>query len=401
MANMQVVWLLICYFSLYVAGDSFVDQLVGLQAAPASASFEFSSGIEGASTSADGSLFLCDWNPSDVYNWNSTTWSQAPANVAVLPSANVIALFRTVDKGGQCAGTVWGNDKSLYMADFHNHRVLRFRTSDGETVLGEWAEDARMNQPNDVTITPNQQYLFLTDPKWSDSTGALWRVRTDDNSSLVKLPFALGTTNGLAVAPDGTKLFVGQSKQHNILVFDLDQGTGELSNQQVFYEETGNAYEFDGMECDVCGNLFVTRNIGGGDVIVLDSDGKQVGAINVLGTKPSNLAFGGADGRTVYVTEVSQGRVVSFRAPLPGALWCSKNPSAQTCLDACNPAASASSEGSRCTNLAAAVVGTFLATALLAGLAAAVAIRRAQLASTAVSEKEMSERASSASVKEM
>jgi sugar lactone lactonase YvrE len=383
-----------------VAADSFAGQIAAARATELSATAEFSSGIEGASTSADGSLFLCDWNPGNRWNWNSTTWTQAPANVAVLTSKNVIAQFRSVDEGGQCAGTVWANDNTLYMADWLKHRVLRFRATDGETELGTWVEDERMSQPNDVTITPNQKFLYLTDPKWSDSTGALWRVDTLDNSTLVKLPFVLGTTNGLAVSPDGSRLFVGQSKQHNIQVFNLDQQTGTLSNQKLFYQED-NDFEFDGMECDVCGNLFVTRNIGGGDVIVLDSKGKNVGAIDVLGTKPSNLAFGGADGRTVYVTEVSQGRVVSFQAPFPGALWCSKNPSAEVCVDACS---SAKSKGDKCTQLAAAVGGTFLATALIGGIAAAVMVRRARLSSMeqeGMNEKEMADRASSSSVKEM
>ena len=43
--------------------------------------------------------------------------------------------------------------------------------------------------------------------------------------------------------------------------------------------------------------------------------------IDVLGKKPSNICFGGPDGRTAYVTEVEHRRIVSFRVERPGAAW--------------------------------------------------------------------------------
>ena len=44
-------------------------------------------------------------------------------------------------------------------------------------------------------------------------------------------------------------------------------------------------------------------------------------AIDVLGPKPSNICFGGPDGRTAYVTEVEQTRLVQFRVDKPGLAW--------------------------------------------------------------------------------
>jgi sugar lactone lactonase YvrE len=43
--------------------------------------------------------------------------------------------------------------------------------------------------------------------------------------------------------------------------------------------------------------------------------------IDVLGKSPSNLCFGGPDGRTVYVTEVEHRRLVQFRVDRPGLAW--------------------------------------------------------------------------------
>jgi gluconolactonase len=74
------------------------------------------------------------------------------------------------------------------------------------------------------------------------------------------------------------------------------------------------------MRCDQDGNLYVTRH-GKGTVAVVSPQGKVLREIDVLGKMPSNLCFGGPDGRTVYVTEVEKRRLVAFRADRPGLAW--------------------------------------------------------------------------------
>src|SRR5262249_60893527 len=79
-------------------------------------------------------------------------------------------------------------------------------------------------------------------------------------------------------------------------------------------------FGFDGMRCDVDGNLYITR-YGKGTVAVLSPAGKVLREIDVLGKSPSNLCFGGPDGRTVYVTEVTRRRLGQFRGDRPGLAW--------------------------------------------------------------------------------
>ncbi|MGH7140470.1 MAG: SMP-30/gluconolactonase/LRE family protein, partial [Pirellulales bacterium] len=56
-------------------------------------------------------------------------------------------------------------------------------------------------------------------------------------------------------------------------------------------------------------------------VVKLSPDGTVLQEIDVLGKSPSNLSFGGPDGRTVYVTEVEHRRIVTFRVDRPGLAW--------------------------------------------------------------------------------
>jgi sugar lactone lactonase YvrE len=79
-------------------------------------------------------------------------------------------------------------------------------------------------------------------------------------------------------------------------------------------------FGFDGMRCDVDGNLYIARH-GKGTVIKMTSKGEILHEIAVLGSSPTNVCFGGPDGRTVYVTEAEKCRLVSFRVDRPGREW--------------------------------------------------------------------------------
>lgn len=68
------------------------------------------------------------------------------------------------------------------------------------------------------------------------------------------------------------------------------------------------------------GNLYVTRH-GKGTVVKLSPRGAVLREIALPGSKPSNICFGGPDGRTAYVTEVEHGRLLQFRVDRPGLEW--------------------------------------------------------------------------------
>src|SRR5207247_1974753 len=127
----------------------------------------------------------------------------------------------------------------------------------------------------------------------------------------------MGTSNGIEVSPDGKTLYVNESVQRNVWAFDIAKD-GSLKNKRLLkkFDDHG----FDGMRCDVDGNLYITRH-GKGTVVKMTPEGKILQEIDVLGKSPSNLCFGGPDGRTVYVTKVDHKRLVQFRVDKPGLAW--------------------------------------------------------------------------------
>ena len=126
----------------------------------------------------------------------------------------------------------------------------------------------------------------------------------------------MGTTNGIDVSPDGKTLYVNESVQRNVWAFTITKDG--LADKRLLkkFDDHG----FDGMRCDVDGNLYITR-YGKGTVVKLSPEGKVLQEIDVLGKQPSNICFGGPDGRTAYVTEVEHTRLVQFRVDRPGLAW--------------------------------------------------------------------------------
>jgi len=74
------------------------------------------------------------------------------------------------------------------------------------------------------------------------------------------------------------------------------------------------------MRCDTKGNLYIAR-FGKGTVVKVSPGGKVIREIALIGKRPTNVAFGGKDGCTVYVTLQDQRNIESFLVDFPGREW--------------------------------------------------------------------------------
>ena len=255
----------------------------------------FTRGIEGPAVSASGNLYLVNF--------------EEEGTIGEVTTDGFASRFVTLPEGSVGNGIRFLSDGNMLVADYTNHNVLLINMKDRSIKV--WAHEPQMNQPNDLAITSND-VVFTSDPNWSESTGNLWRVTPDGEVTL--LESGMGTTNGIEVNPDETRLYVNESVQRNVWVYDLSE-RGEISNKRLLIQFED--YGMDGMRCDVVGNLYITRH-GKGTVAVISPDGDLIKEISTQGKNPSNIAFGGTDGRTCYVTLQDRGCVETFRADHPG-----------------------------------------------------------------------------------
>ena len=267
-------------------------------AQPLTAPGSFTEGIEGPACDAAGNIFAVNF--------------QRQQTIGRVTPEGEAELF--VELPGESVGNGICFDRRglMYVADYVGHNVLRI---DPKTrAVDVFVHYPKMNQPNDLAIAPDDT-LYASDPNWKEKTGQVWRVDRSGRIALVAPD--MGTTNGIEVSPDGKTLYVNESEQRKIWAFTIRED-GSLADKRAFREFPD--FGMDGMRCDVDGNLYVTR-WGKGAVVKLSPAGEIVREIDVLGARPSNICFGGPDGRTAYVTEMEQGRLVQFRVDRPGQAW--------------------------------------------------------------------------------
>ncbi len=259
---------------------------------------EFTTGIEGPQCDRAGNLYAVNFGRQQTIG-------------RVTPDGKG-ELFVTLPGVSTGNGIVFDAAGTMYVADYVGHNILRIDPT--TKAIDVYAHDPTMNQPNDLAIAPNG-VIYASDPSWAQSTGQIWKAGLD--RKLTKVAGDLGTTNGIEVSPDGKTLYVNESVQRNVWSFPI-LADGTLGPKKLLKQFPDHG--FDGMRCDVDGNLYITRH-GKGTVVILSPAGQELREIDVLGKSPTNLCFGGPDGKTVYVTEVEHTRLVQFQVEKPGLAW--------------------------------------------------------------------------------
>lgn len=221
-------------------------------------------------------------------------------------------VFIDMPAGSLGNGIRFNRKGIAFVADYTGHQILRLDPATRRIEV--FAKIPTTAQPNDIAISKDGT-LWASDPDWKAGTGQVWRI--DPNGRVVQAATGMGTTNGIEVSPDGHTLYVNESGQRNLWAFTIERDH-TLTGKRLVLQFTDN--NLDGMRCDVRGNLYIARPQKGA-VDIVSPQGKLLRSIDVLGKSPTNLCFGGPDGRTVYVTEAEQGRLVSFRAQYPGVEW--------------------------------------------------------------------------------
>jgi sugar lactone lactonase YvrE len=256
---------------------------------------EFTSGIEGPACDKDGNIYAVNFKKKGTIG-------------KVTPDGSC-SLFVELPEGGIGNGIRFNSKGEMLIADYTGHNILKVDMNTKE--ISVFANEPKMNQPNDIAIS-STDILFASDPNWKDSTGNLWRIDKDGKVTL--LESNMGTTNGVEVSPDDKILYVNESIQRNIWAYDLSP-EGNISNKRLLIKF--DDFGLDGMRCDAEGNLYVTR-YDKGTVIKISPEGKILKEIPLTGKKPSNITFGGADVKTVYITLADNGNIETFRVDVPG-----------------------------------------------------------------------------------
>jgi gluconolactonase len=200
------------------------------------------------------------------------------------------------------------------------------------TVLADTYQGKQLNSPNDL-VYKSDGALYFTDPPYglpkleSDATKQLpfagvYRVpgalsqkpgAPPDRAQLQLLVKDLPRPNGIAFSPDEKYLYVNNSEPKKLWMRYTVKPDGTLTDAKLFFDATSDQRTGapDGMKVDQKGNVY---SAGPGGVWIFSPEGKHLGTLDIP-ERVGNVAWGGADHKTLYVAASSSIYRISLQIP--------------------------------------------------------------------------------------
>jgi len=230
------------------------------------------------------------------------------AHSGVFPSRvrklNADGTVTTAIEDSGSNGLAVDNEGNLIAATHKWKALSRYSLADGKrtTIAGEY-EGNPFNSPNDVTVMKDGS-MYFTDPDYQVAAApgkqpvtGIYRVAKDGKVSL--LDGTRHNPNGISLSPKQDVLYVNASD--NILkAYPVVKGVAQTKGAKDLVTGLESA---DGMAVDCHGNIYVTEHPAK-RVRVFSPAGKQLATIHV-DANITNAAFGGKDGKTLYLTGAS------------------------------------------------------------------------------------------------
>jgi gluconolactonase len=249
------------------------------------------------------------WHPEE----QALYFSDMPADVRRRWDRN--GIREVARPSNKANGLTFDAELNLIACEHATSALVRLRRDGSREVLATHAEGRELNSPNDVCVHSSGA-IYFTDPWYGRMPHygverprqlgfqGVWRLAPNHAAGaepqLVVERYLFSQPNGICFSPCERLLYVNDTEQANIRVFDVTKD-GELRNGRIFasgIRESLNPGLPDGMKCDAEGNVWVT---GPGGVWVYRPDGTLSGRI-AIPEPAANLAWGGRDWRTLFVT---------------------------------------------------------------------------------------------------
>ena len=251
--------------------------------------------LEGPQWLADSGTLLF----TEFLTTRGAPFAEQPGIIYELGADDELSVARA--SGPTANGLEVTEDGTLYATQPGERRVAVIGADGVETAVAEQFEGKRFNGPNDVVAAADGS-LYFTDPEpFGEPVDAelgfrgAFRADTAGEVTMVYPGDNVGFPNGIGLSLDQTRLYVSDMLASKIWAIDLGPD-GTPSAPVEFATMEGFP---DGMCLDRAGNIFSSSIEVG--VEVFAPDGTKWGTIPLPG-QPSNCAFGGSDGRDLYVT---------------------------------------------------------------------------------------------------
>lgn len=221
-----------------------------------------------------------------------------------------------VQYDGEPNGMKFINDDTLLITDYKNGLMKLNITSGRLDPYLSRRNSERFKGMNDLTID-SKGNIYFTDQGQSgmhDPSGRVYRLRPSGQLDLVMQN--IPSPNGIVLSPDEKVLFVAVTRGNCVWRGPL-MDDGSVVKVGQFFTSYGPSGP-DGLAMDRAGNL-VIANPGLGYVWLINKRGEPIAVwSSPAQASLTNIAFGGADGKTLYCTESGSASILIARMPEPG-----------------------------------------------------------------------------------
>jgi len=217
-------------------------------------------------------------------------------------------------EGGVVGGFTIQADGSLLLF-MERGRVQMWRDGQTTTIIDELAAE-RSTRFNDVITDPAGRVFCGTMPD-DQGRARLYRLETDGSIALAL--DGLGQSNGMGFTPDGSGLYLTDTKANTITRFRYDQRSGALTDPQIVVQLPGEYPALDGLAIDEDGSLWAAH-YGGGCLARYDDQGREIDRVTLPTSRVTSAGFGG-DGADLYITTAGGDETTPEDDPAAGGLF--------------------------------------------------------------------------------
>ena len=247
------------------------------------------------------------WHPQDHH----LLFSDMPGDVR--RKWDKSGLREVLRPSNKTNGMTYDRDLNLVVCEHSTSAVVRTTVDGRREVLTTHYEGKELNSPNDLCIKSDGT-IYFTDPWYGRMPvygverprqlgfQGVYRIlpgKVGLEPELLVDRYTFSQPNGLCFSPDEKRLYVNDTEQANIRVFDVN-GDGTLSTGRMFASGIKDSLKPgvpDGMKCDQQGNIWCTAP---GGLWVYNDQAVLIGKVSVP-ELAANLHWGGHDWRTLFV----------------------------------------------------------------------------------------------------
>lgn len=237
---------------------------------------------EGPASDSIGNVYFTDIPANTIFKWTIE---------------NKLETYRT--NSGGANGLYFDQNQNLFICVADKGEILAIDKNGQKNVIASQFEGKAFNQPNDLWVHPNGG-IYFTDPKYGKEAenfpqdGMHVYYISPDFSKLKRVCEDYEKPNGIIGTPDGKTLYITDNKAGKTFKYTIETD-GSLTNKELFVNKG-----CDGMTIDSNGNIYLTPSKK--KRVEIYNSQKQLLEYIKLPELPSNVCFGGAEQKDLYIT---------------------------------------------------------------------------------------------------